>query len=59
MHKLTNFVSEIDQFLQAFDQKNPKLSTSQKREKEKYQRIYRLRDAHDHAEQSPSLWEGF
>ncbi len=39
-----NFTSEIDLFLQAFDQKHPSLSLSQQIEIEKSQRIAQLRD---------------
>lgn len=38
------YVSRIDQFLIKFDQEHPELSVSQKREIEKFRRIYRLRD---------------
>ena len=39
-----NYVSPLDEFLNQFDQEHPKLSKSQQKEKEKYARIYRLRD---------------
>jgi hypothetical protein len=42
--KITQYVSEIDQFLEAFDQSHTQLSKSQQREQEKYRRIYLLRD---------------
>lgn len=41
---LEYFTSEIDQFLIDFDHSHPKLSESQRKEKDKYQRIYALRD---------------
>jgi hypothetical protein len=40
---LTNFVSDIDQFLAEFDQTHS-FSTSQQAEISKYQRVYELRD---------------
>ena len=57
---LTRYVSEIDQFLQAFDQNHPELSKSQQYEQAKYRRIYSLRDnpaATNHSSQQ--LWEDF
>lgn len=40
----TNYVSPLDEFLQAFDREHPQLSESQSKEKAKYNRIYYLRD---------------
>ncbi len=57
--KLDHFVSEIDQDLQAFDKKHPQPSLSQQKEKEKYARIYYLRDVADRPEQIKQLWEDF
>jgi hypothetical protein len=57
--KLTNYVSEVDQFFHQFDKKHPQLSTSQRKEREKYLRIYRLRDTTDRPPEAPKLWEGF
>lgn len=57
-----NFVSELDQFLESFDKKHPTLSESQQKERNKYLRIYRLRDTSSPAEtETPAtkLWEGF
>lgn len=56
-----NFVSELDQFLEAFDKKHPILTESQQKERSKYIRIYRLRDT---ALRAPAklvkkIWEGF
>ncbi len=53
------YESEIDQFLHATDQKNPTLSLSQQKEKEKYARIYYLRDVADRPEATQSLWDEF
>lgn len=41
---LETYVSELDQFLTHLDREYPKLSLSQRKEKEKYNRIYQLRD---------------
>ncbi|MCE3237274.1 MAG: hypothetical protein K0R24_255 [Gammaproteobacteria bacterium] len=55
-----NYVSEIDLELQNFDKQHPSLSLSQQKEREKYERIYLLRD---HPEQqvkkAKTLWENF
>lgn len=57
---LKTYVSEIDHFLTTFDRTHPSLSSSQCLEKEKYQRIYRLRD-NPAASEIPQadLWENF
>lgn len=57
--KLTSYVSEIDQFLQAFDNEHPEQSLSQLKEIEKYRRIYFLRDISDRPTQTKKLWENF
>jgi hypothetical protein len=58
--KLTNYVSEIDQFLQEFDKQHPLLTKSQQKEDTKYTRIHRLRDTTEGStEDSNQLWEGF
>lgn len=41
---LKNYVSSLDKFLQKWDEEHPRLSQSQLKEKEKYARIYYLRD---------------
>lgn len=56
---LTNYVSDIDRFLQTFDQRHPTPSLSQQQEITKYERIYALRDDPDYLDNHPSLWEGF
>lgn len=38
------YVSDVGAFLKAYDQHHPQLSTSQQREKEKYERLDALRD---------------
>ncbi len=57
--KLTSYVSEIDQVLQGFDKKHPTLSSSQQKEKTKYDRIYKLRDVAETSIETPKLWEDF
>lgn len=42
---MPKYVSELDQFLQAFDRAHPELSASQRRERDKYRHLYQLRDA--------------
>ena len=42
-----NYVSEIDNFLQAFDEKAEASSASRKAEESKYQRVNQLRDNPD------------
>lgn len=56
---LTNYVSEIDQFLLACDKKQPEQSLSQQREKEKYRAVYFLRDNVQRPEKPKDLWEQF
>lgn len=41
---MPEYVSELDQFLQDFNRKNPDLSKSQRDERDKYCRINQLRD---------------
>jgi len=57
---LNFYISELDRFLKTFDKATNKLSASQLKEKNKYARIYQLRDKPSQpqiAEQS--LWENF
>jgi hypothetical protein len=56
---LTEYVSEIDQFLQEFDKQHPDLTKSQQKEQAKYRRIYRLRDTTERPDDTAKLWEGF
>lgn len=56
---LRDYVSEVDQFLEKFDQEHPKPSPSQKKEIDKYRRIYQLRDEEDKSVESKELWERF
>lgn len=57
--KLTHYVSEIDKDLQRFDEQHPELTLAQKKEKEKYDRIYFLRDIADRPDQSDKIWGDF
>jgi hypothetical protein len=58
--KLTNYVSEIDQFLLELSKKYPEPSLSQIKEKEKYLRVYFSRDNVEKPEEPKTkLWEGF
>lgn len=54
---LRNFVSEIDQFINAFDKEHPELSKSQQKEIEKYNRIFFLRDKENHPEEKKDIFE--
>lgn len=57
---LTNFVSEMDKFLEEFDAKHPEKNKYQLKEIQKYQRIYKLRDDPVSGPASgPMLWEDF
>ena len=57
---VTNYVSEIDKFLQTFDRQHPEKSLSQQREIAKHKRIQQLRDrACQSADGSTKLWEEF
>ena len=57
---LTYYTSKLDLFLSAFDQAHPRLSASQRAEKEKYDRINKLRDHQSAEVQSKNtLWEKF
>ena len=56
---ISNYVSEIDRFLQDYDKKHPKLSKSQQKEIAKLQRVYRLRDDASQAETPSKLWDEF
>jgi hypothetical protein len=41
---MPEYVSAVDRFLDDFDEKHPRESKSQRKEKEKFRRIYKLRD---------------
>ena len=56
---LKGYVSEIDQFLQAFDQKPESSSVSRRAEEVKYAMIHTLRDRSDASQASFEIWEEF
>lgn len=57
---LSYYTSDLDKFLEEFDQKNRKLSTSQQKEIEKYSRIfYTLRNDPDQCKSKKIGWEKF
>ncbi|OGT60168.1 MAG: hypothetical protein A3E85_04240 [Gammaproteobacteria bacterium RIFCSPHIGHO2_12_FULL_45_12] len=57
---LTYYTSKLDTFLKQFDREHPALSASQRREKEKYDRLYTLRDQATHQPKPEThLWENF
>lgn len=53
------YTSELDQFLSDFDKSHHKLSASQRQEKEKYARIYQLRDNPSYQSPKKDFWENF
>ncbi|HSW69163.1 MAG TPA: CBU_0585 family protein [Gammaproteobacteria bacterium] len=55
----SNYVSDIDCFLQDYDKKHPELSKSQQKEIAKLKRIYRLRDDKNAGDLSSELWDEF
>jgi len=56
---LNFYISELDQFLQAYRKSHPKLSCSQKEEIQKYQAIHRKRDKPDASNNQPGINELF
>jgi hypothetical protein len=56
---LRDYVSEIDQFIEKFNKDHASLSLSQKKEIQKYEKVYFLRDVADRSEMPKKLWEGF
>lgn len=57
--KAPHYVSGLDQFLKNFDKSRSRLSKSQRFERDKYQRIYQLRDNKITVKQSKQLWDKF
>lgn len=53
------YTSEPDQFLSEFDKNNPKMTASQQAEKEKYARVYQLRDNPLAPVAKTSFWKNF
>ncbi len=59
-HKnFSNYVSDIDCFLQEYDKKHPELSPSQQKEIAKSKRVYRLRDDATASDTFQQNWEAF
>jgi hypothetical protein len=56
---LNYYTSELDQFLIDFDQSHSKLSASQRAEKEKYARIFELRDNPHQRDAKEHFWDNF
>ena len=56
---LAYYTSELDQFLHHFDHQSPTLSASQHKEKEKYARIFQLRDQTNQPEPIEKFWDNF
>lgn len=57
---LNFYVSKLDQFLTEFDKKHPNLSASQRKEMEKFERIYKLRDDAKASDVKPdTFWKNF
>ena len=56
---LTYYTSQLDQFLSDFNQKHPKLSASQRAEKNKYDRIFEQRDQPSQPTPKKNLWDQF
>ncbi len=56
---LTYYTSELDQFLSDFDKSHPRMSAPQRKEKDKYDRIFTLRDTRTNAETKKSIWGNF
>jgi len=54
-----NYVSEMDKFLQAFDEKPESHSESRKAEEEKYKKINKLRDEAQQDSEDSKLWKDF
>lgn len=56
---LEQYVSTLDQFLIDFDQKNPRCSPYQLKEKTKHDRLFYLRDHAEELITPPSIWDKF
>lgn len=54
-----SFVSDIDLFLEKFDREHPQRSASQKREEDKYRKIFAMRDRKQPQPDKRVLWERF
>ena len=56
---LTYYTSQLDQFLSAFDKSHPRLSPSQREEKDKHDRVFKLRDVAAKPNQQKRFWSKF
>ncbi|MBX3708380.1 MAG: hypothetical protein KIT56_01970 [Gammaproteobacteria bacterium] len=56
---LTYYTSTLDEFLNEFDRNNHQISESQKKEIEKYSRIYALRDHSSSSDSKKIFWDNF
>lgn len=56
---LLYYTSPLDSFLALFDQEHPRLSASQRKEKEKHARIVKLRDDPHYVEHKDTFWDKF
>jgi hypothetical protein len=56
---LDYYTSELDQFLTEFSKKHPKLTPNQRKEVQKYERVYRLRDDPQYVEHKSTFWANF
>ncbi len=56
---LEEYTSSLDHFLADFDRTHPHLTASQRKENEKYQRIFHLRDKPIISNKHPGFWEKF
>lgn len=56
---LSTYISALDQYLTHFDRTHPQLSASQRKEKEKYAEIHKLRDKPGEKIVTSSIWDKF
>jgi hypothetical protein len=56
---LSYYTSPLDEFLSEFDRNHRKMSTSQRKEIEKYTRINTLRDNASQSEHKDTFWDKF
>lgn len=56
---INDYTSGIDQFLGKLERDKHHFSSSQRAEKEKYDRVFKLRDQSTATDTKPSMWEQF
>lgn len=56
---LTYYTSKLSEFLAEYIKNNPKLSASQRKEIDKYKRIYSLRDNPQQPAAQNDIWDKF